>query len=60
MPPLAKALQVVQALLNVGWTDVGNWSALWAIADKDAQGNVAAGVTIYRIPAIVIFMAKIA
>lgn len=26
-----------------GWSDVGSWSALWEIADKDAGGNVAIG-----------------
>lgn len=25
--------------LDAGWNDVGSWSALWQIADKDAQGN---------------------
>jgi mannose-1-phosphate guanylyltransferase / mannose-6-phosphate isomerase len=26
-----------------GWSDVGDWQALWAISAKDAAGNVAAG-----------------
>ncbi len=25
--------------INVGWSDVGSWSALWEIADQDADGN---------------------
>lgn len=25
--------------LNAGWNDVGSWSALWDISDKDEQGN---------------------
>ena len=25
--------------LNVGWNDVGSWSALWEIADQDPDGN---------------------
>ncbi len=29
--------------LDAGWNDVGSWSALWEIADKDAAGNVAIG-----------------
>jgi len=29
--------------LDVGWNDVGSWSALWAMFDKDAQGNVVKG-----------------
>ena len=29
--------------LNAGWTDVGSWSALWDIQDKDEQGNSSSG-----------------
>ena len=29
--------------LNVGWNDVGSWSALWEIGDKDENGNVITG-----------------
>jgi mannose-1-phosphate guanylyltransferase/mannose-6-phosphate isomerase len=25
--------------ISVGWSDVGSWSALWEIADQDADGN---------------------
>ncbi|MBY4676408.1 mannose-1-phosphate guanylyltransferase/mannose-6-phosphate isomerase [Marinobacterium arenosum] len=25
--------------LSAGWNDVGSWSALWQVADKDDQGN---------------------
>ncbi|WP_374473706.1 mannose-1-phosphate guanylyltransferase/mannose-6-phosphate isomerase [Arenimonas sp.] len=25
--------------INVGWNDVGSWSALWEIADQDPDGN---------------------
>jgi mannose-1-phosphate guanylyltransferase/mannose-6-phosphate isomerase len=25
--------------IDVGWSDVGSWSALWEIADQDADGN---------------------
>jgi mannose-1-phosphate guanylyltransferase/mannose-1-phosphate guanylyltransferase/mannose-6-phosphate isomerase len=28
---------------NVGWSDVGSWSALWEIGDKDEHGNVLKG-----------------
>lgn len=28
---------------DIGWSDVGSWSALWDIGGKDAQGNVVAG-----------------
>ncbi|MEQ8817622.1 MAG: mannose-1-phosphate guanylyltransferase/mannose-6-phosphate isomerase [Thalassobaculum sp.] len=29
--------------VDMGWSDVGAWSALWEIGDRDAAGNVAAG-----------------
>jgi len=29
--------------LSCGWSDVGAWSTLWDIAEKDAQGNAAKG-----------------
>ena len=28
---------------DMGWSDVGSWSALWDIGDKDAAGNVTRG-----------------
>ena len=29
--------------LDAGWNDVGSWSALWEIGDKDAENNVIMG-----------------
>lgn len=29
--------------LHLGWSDLGSWSALWEIADKDPEGTVTAG-----------------
>tara|TARA_B110000211_G_C14084259_1_gene555981 strand:- start:122 stop:1435 length:1314 start_codon:yes stop_codon:yes gene_type:complete len=43
MEPLAAKGEVVVAPLDAGWNDVGSWSALWEIADKDENGNVVAG-----------------
>lgn len=43
MEPLAAKGEVVVASLDAGWNDVGSWSALWDIANKDEQGNVIAG-----------------
>ena len=43
MEPLAAMGEVVVAPLDAGWNDVGSWSALWDIAEKDEQGNVVAG-----------------
>ncbi|QHC34212.1 mannose-1-phosphate guanylyltransferase/mannose-6-phosphate isomerase [Komagataeibacter xylinus] len=28
---------------DLGWSDVGNWNALWELGDKDAGGNVVVG-----------------
>jgi mannose-1-phosphate guanylyltransferase/mannose-1-phosphate guanylyltransferase/mannose-6-phosphate isomerase len=29
--------------LDAGWRDIGSWSALWDISEKDAQGNTCKG-----------------
>lgn len=29
--------------LDVGWSDVGAWDAVWEVSEKDAQGNCARG-----------------
>lgn len=29
--------------LDVGWSDVGSWSALWDVSDKDENGNALVG-----------------
>lgn len=29
--------------LDAGWSDVGSWSALWELADKDIDGNISQG-----------------
>jgi mannose-1-phosphate guanylyltransferase/mannose-6-phosphate isomerase len=29
--------------LDCGWSDVGAWSALWDVADRDSEGNVCKG-----------------
>ena len=35
--------EAVAVELDAGWSDVGAWDALWAIEDKDAQGNALHG-----------------
>jgi mannose-1-phosphate guanylyltransferase/mannose-6-phosphate isomerase len=32
--------------LNVGWSDLGSWDAVWQIGQHDASGNVALGDTL--------------
>jgi mannose-1-phosphate guanylyltransferase/mannose-6-phosphate isomerase len=45
MEPLAAAQHdpVVVVPLDAGWSDIGAWSALWAVSDQDSQGNAVHG-----------------
>lgn len=43
---MEKTTDAVVIPLDAKWSDVGSWSALWDIQDKDAHGNVAHGDTI--------------
>ncbi len=38
--------QVVEATFS--WSDVGDWNALWSVADKDADGNALTGDVVAR------------
>jgi mannose-1-phosphate guanylyltransferase/mannose-6-phosphate isomerase len=40
---LEKSAQVAVVPADLGWSDIGSWQALWEVADKDANGNVASG-----------------
>ncbi len=35
--------QVKMVELNAGWNDLGSWSAVWQVGNKDAEGNVISG-----------------
>ena len=35
--------KAVVVAADMGWSDVGSWSALWEISDKDPQGNAVIG-----------------
>lgn len=46
MEPLSaddSAADAVVVPLDAGWSDVGSWSAVWDIKEKDAEGNVKVG-----------------
>lgn len=45
MEPLAAAQDspVVVIPLEAGWSDIGAWSALWAVSEHDLQGNAVHG-----------------
>lgn len=40
---MEKTAHAVMVPLDAGWSDIGSWSALWTVSDKDAQGNVFKG-----------------
>jgi mannose-1-phosphate guanylyltransferase/mannose-6-phosphate isomerase len=40
---MEKTKKGVVVSLDSGWTDIGSWSALWEISDKDESGNVSRG-----------------
>ncbi|HAX7566478.1 TPA: mannose-1-phosphate guanylyltransferase/mannose-6-phosphate isomerase [Escherichia coli] len=42
---MEKTSDAVVVSLDADWSDVGSWSALWEVSDKDHQGNVITGDT---------------
>jgi len=40
---MEKTDRAVVVPLNVGWSDLGSWQALWEISEKDREGNVMVG-----------------
>jgi len=40
---MEKSRRLAVVPLECGWTDLGSWSALWEIENKDPQGNVIIG-----------------
>lgn len=40
---MEKTSDAVVIPMDAGWNDVGSWSSLWEISDKDAYGNVNRG-----------------
>ncbi|WP_408600175.1 mannose-1-phosphate guanylyltransferase/mannose-6-phosphate isomerase [Pseudomonas sp. PLMAX] len=40
---MERSNQVSVVPLDAGWNDVGSWSAVWQIAEKDSQGNASRG-----------------
>jgi mannose-1-phosphate guanylyltransferase/mannose-6-phosphate isomerase len=40
---MEKTDKAMVVALDAGWNDIGSWSALWDIADKDQDGNVQHG-----------------
>ena len=40
---MEKNREAVVVPMDCGWSDVGSWSALWEVSDKDKNGNTAKG-----------------
>lgn len=40
---MEKTTEAAVVPLDAGWSDIGSWSALWEIGDKDGHGNVCKG-----------------
>ena len=40
---IERTTKAVVMPLDIGWSDVGSWSALWDLGDKDKSGNVISG-----------------
>lgn len=40
---MEKTGDAVVVPLSCGWSDVGSWSALWEVSDKDSEGNALLG-----------------
>ena len=45
---MEKSQNVVVVPVNMGWSDVGSWDALWQLLDKDDNGNVVGGDVILK------------
>jgi len=40
---MEKTTEAAVVPLDAGWSDIGSWSALWEVGDKDGHGNVCKG-----------------
>jgi len=40
---MERTTKAVVLPLDIGWSDVGSWNALWELGDKDDSGNVISG-----------------
>lgn len=46
---MEKTTDAVTVPLDAGWSDVGAWSSLWEVSDKDKNGNVISGDAIVEL-----------
>jgi mannose-1-phosphate guanylyltransferase/mannose-6-phosphate isomerase len=45
---MEKSADVAVVPVDMGWSDVGSWGALWQVLDKDSDGNVTSGDVILK------------
>ncbi|MBT4587816.1 MAG: mannose-1-phosphate guanylyltransferase/mannose-6-phosphate isomerase [Rhodospirillaceae bacterium] len=45
---MEKSENVAVVPVDMGWSDVGSWDALWQVLDKDGDGNVTSGDVILK------------
>ncbi|TAK49479.1 MAG: mannose-1-phosphate guanylyltransferase/mannose-6-phosphate isomerase [Xanthobacteraceae bacterium] len=45
---MEKTTRAAVVPVSCGWSDVGNWRAVWDLADKDAAGNAAFGEAVFH------------
>jgi mannose-1-phosphate guanylyltransferase len=45
---MEKTADAVVVPLDAGWSDIGSWSALWDVSDKDEHGNVLKGDVLHH------------
>jgi mannose-1-phosphate guanylyltransferase/mannose-1-phosphate guanylyltransferase/mannose-6-phosphate isomerase len=57
---MEKTKEAVVIPLKSGWSDIGSWSALWDIRQKDQEGNVIDGDVILHQSKIIIVIARAA
>ena len=43
---MEKTSDAVVVPMNAGWNDIGSWSSLWDVSDKDEAGNATSGDTL--------------
>jgi mannose-1-phosphate guanylyltransferase len=40
---MEKTKDAVVVLMDAGWSDIGSWSSLWDVSEKDGSGNASSG-----------------
>ncbi|MFL1406150.1 mannose-1-phosphate guanylyltransferase/mannose-6-phosphate isomerase [Marinobacter sp. M1N3S26] len=40
---MERTKDAVVVSLDAGWSDIGSWSSLWSVSDRNAEGNVLSG-----------------